>query len=247
MRKPGLDGLFGRILNGAVVLSALATIPVIVLQEQGVKDPWLARADWAIWWVFLAEYAIEMTLTPHRMRYARKNWLSLIVIIVSFPLLPDLMGAVRITRLVRVARFARLASVTVRGLGELQNVFLGRGLGYVALAALVLIMAGGAALTVLEPATSKGNIVDGIWWAIVTASTVGYGDIAPSTLPGRLIAILLMLSGVGLISTLGACITTYFVGQQENAELQDLRERLIRMEKLLETLAETQRGRDPAP
>jgi voltage-gated potassium channel len=76
---------------------------------------------------------------------------------------------------------------------------------------------------------------------------VGYGDIAPSTLPGRLIAIILMLSGVGLISTLGACITTYFVGQQENAELQDLRERLIRMEKLLETLAEAQRGRDGAP
>jgi voltage-gated potassium channel len=82
---------------------------------------------------------------------------------------------------------------------------------------------------------------------VVTASTVGYGDIAPSTTPGRLIAITLMLSGVGLISTLGACITTYFVGQQENTELRDMRDRLVRMEAMLDRLvAEREAGSQPS-
>ena len=99
-----------------------------------------------------------------------------------------------------------------------------------------IILAGGAGLTLLEPQTVKGGFADGVWWAIVTASTVGYGDIAPSTIWGRFIAILLMLSGVGLMSTLAASITSYFVGQEGNAALTELKERTTRIEELLHRL-----------
>ena len=43
---------------------------------------------------------------------------------------------------------------------------------------------------------------DGLWWSFVTATTVGYGDISPSTIPGRIIATVLMLVGIGLIGSL---------------------------------------------
>lgn len=99
-----------------------------------------------------------------------------------------------------------------------------------------LILAGAAALEVVEPTTIRGGYLDGVWWAIVTASTVGYGDIAPSTPGGRIIAIVLMLAGIGLISTFSASVTSYFVGQQEASDLQEMRERLARMEKMLEEL-----------
>jgi voltage-gated potassium channel len=80
----------------------------------------------------------------------------------------------------------------------------------------------------------KGGYGDGIWWAVVTATTVGYGDISPSTLAGRLIAVLLMLVGIGLVSTLAASITSYFVQQTANSEFKELATRLDRIEKLLE-------------
>lgn len=51
---------------------------------------------------------------------------------------------------------------------------------------------------------------DALWWSIVTCTTVGYGDISPSTLPGRIIAVFLMIVGIGLISMLTGTITTYF-------------------------------------
>jgi voltage-gated potassium channel len=70
----------------------------------------------------------------------------------------------------------------------------------------------------------------------VTASTVGYGDIAPTTLWGRLIAVLLMLVGIGLMSTLAASITSHFVQQTANTELKDMSARLERIEGLLERL-----------
>ena len=236
MAKPTLDGTFKRILSVAVFLGALATVPVIILLEQGVQSVWLTAADWGIWAVFFLEYVVEVALSANRLLYLRRNWLSPIVLILSFPELPNLLGTVRLARVVRLLRFARLAGVTFRGLAELRTVFASRGLVFLALTTLALIVAGGAAVTVLEPQTTRGGVTDGIWWAIVTASTVGYGDIAPSTSLGRLIAIVLMLAGVGLISTLGACITSYFVGHQENAESKELRERTVHIEQMIEQL-----------
>jgi voltage-gated potassium channel len=242
MKKPGLEGPFGRLLNAAVFVGALATVPVIILLEQGVRSAWLTAADWFIWSVFLLEFAIELGLSVNRRSYMRKNWFSPIVLVLSFPLLPDLLGTVRLARLARVMRFARLAGVTLRGLTELRAVLASRGLAFLALTTFALIVAGGAAVTVLEPQTTRGGVVDGIWWAVVTASTVGYGDISPSTPWGRMIAVVLMLAGVGLISTLGACITSYFVGQQENAEFKELRERTKRIEGMLEELMAERRA-----
>jgi voltage-gated potassium channel len=236
MKPRALDGTFGRILNAAVFAGALATIPVIILLEQGVHGFWVTVADWFIWGIFLLEYTVELALARDRGAYARKNWFSPIVLILSFPELPNLLGTVRLARLARVLRFARLASVTLRGLAELRTALASRGLAFLALTTFALVVAGGAAVTVLEPQTTRGGVMDGIWWAVVTATTVGYGDISPSMPWGRLIAVTLMLSGVGLISTLGACITSYFVGQQENAELKELRERTAHIERMLEQL-----------
>jgi len=112
-----------------------------------------------------------------------------------------------------------------------------RGLVYTTAITTFLILVGGGGLAILEPQTVKGGYGDGIWWAIVTASTVGYGDISPSTLPGRIIAVLLMLVGIGLMSTLAASITTYFVQHTANIELKDLTARLERIEKILEQLS----------
>ncbi|MEO7650952.1 MAG: potassium channel family protein [Bryobacteraceae bacterium] len=235
MKKPALDGRFGWALNFAVVIATLATIPVIVLLDQGEQNPWLYKADWAIWAVFLLEYVIEITLSPSRSAYLRRNWLSPLVLVLSFPLLPDLLGAVRLARLVRLLRFTRLAGVTMRGLDELRAVLARRGLLLVAVTTALLILAGAAALELVEPKTVKGGFTDGVWWAIVTASTVGYGDIAPSTFWGRCIAVVLMLSGIGLISTFSASVTSHFVGQQEAMDMKEIRERLSRIEALLAT------------
>jgi voltage-gated potassium channel len=238
MTRPTLGPRAAWFLNFAIVAGTLATIPVIILLDQGIDNFWVRAADWAIWSIFLAEYTIEMICAPSRSAYARRNWVSPLVILLSFPPLPNLFASARVARMARLLRFSRLAGTTFRGLTELRVVLAQRGLLYVGVTTLILILGGAAALEIVEPQTMRGGYMDSVWWAIVTASTVGYGDIAPATFWGRGIAVILMLAGIGLISTFSASVTSYFVGQQEAGELREIREQLARMEVLLEELSQ---------
>ena len=79
-------------LYALVVLACLGTIPVIFYQGQEVNSPLLTAADWTIWAIFVIEYGVLLILTPDRKRYARGNWLSAGIIVLSFPQLPAVMG-----------------------------------------------------------------------------------------------------------------------------------------------------------
>lgn len=75
---------------------------------------------------------------------------------------------------------------------------------------------------------------DGLWWSIVTTTTVGYGDISPASVGGRVIAVVLMLVGIGLIGMLTGSITTYFVKERKSKHptVQFVQKELDRYEEL---------------
>jgi voltage-gated potassium channel len=66
---------------------------------------------------------------------------------------------------------------------------------------------------------------DALWWAVVTATTIGYGDLSPVTVEGRLIAVVLMLTGIGVIGVFTATVASFFF-EQERSEVADLALRL---------------------
>jgi voltage-gated potassium channel len=69
------------------------------------------------------------------------------------------------------------------------------------------------------------SVWDGVWWAIVTVTTVGYGDLYPSDVEGRLIAIAVMLAGIGFLSVLTATMASLFIKTDTESDkvLQSLR------------------------
>ena len=81
------------------------------------------------------------------------------------------------------------------------------------------------------------SVVDGLWWAVVTLTTVGYGDVFPVTAAGRLSASLLMLLGIGFVAFITASVAAYFVDNDEDSalaeELRRLHQRLDRIEHAL--------------
>lgn len=222
------------ILDVAVIAGAFATIPLMVVAEHVAANAWIQTAEWAIWSVFLADFLVRTFWVETDYR---QKLLMAAVVVLSFPLLPVTLGLVRVVRLSRLLRLARLAGVTVWGMEGLRAVLGRQSVVYVGSASVLIVLAGGGALTILEPQTVHGGFQDGVWWAIVMATTIGW-DVAPTTFWGRAIAVFLILTGLGLVSTLAASITAYFLGQQDNEVMAEVKSQLARMEAVLNRMQE---------
>lgn len=218
-------------LEALVVVAALATVPVVVLEGQEGGPSWLPVADWTLWAIFAGALAVETAAAPRRLAYLRTHPLDVAVVVLSFPWLP---GVLAMSRLVRVARVLRVALVAARAMPALRATLGRREFLYVVALCATLVVTAAGALLLLEPHTVGGSFGAALWWSAVTVTTVGYGDIAPVTTGGRLAAAVVMLSGVGLISTLSASIAAYFVDKESQSEMQAIAARLDRIEALLQ-------------
>ena len=127
------------------------------------------------------------------------------------------------------------------------------------LATAVIVVASGAAIRALDH-QEYGSIWEGIWWAMQTVTTVGYGDVTPENVAGRFVAGAVMLAGVALVAIVTAAVTSSFVAraqeqrraedateedlaeQRLDAGLQDITARLERVERMLGALSEQSRS-----
>ena len=181
-----------------------------------------------IWAVFAIDLAASVA-RGKRPRFHRV--LDAVIVVTSFPLLPDLLSATRLIRLTRLFRVIRVVSVFGRAVPALRATVGRTGFLYVAGMVLFVVVAGAGILTIVEPETA--GFWSAVWWALVTATTVGYGDIAPVSLPGRVIAVALMFCGISLIASLSASIAAYFVESDSNDRLRRIEMRLERIEQAL--------------
>jgi voltage-gated potassium channel len=234
-----------RRLEVVVILAALLSVPLTIVEVNGQNGASFQVADWIIWSAFAVEYIVALGVADDRPRFVVSAWLSLIVVVISFPLLPALFGIVRLARLARLLRLVRLVAFGARLITALKATLGRRGFLYVSAVFALLVVMAGAIMSLVEPETVKGNMWDGMWWAVVTATTVGYGDISPVTPTGRLVAVALMLFGIGLTATLAASVAAYFVNQDRGDNLGDVVARLDRVERLL--LDQRSAKPDPLP
>jgi voltage-gated potassium channel len=157
--------------------------------------------------------------------------------VTTAPFIPVPLDAARLIRLARVFRLGVAVSLAMR---RARAVLQHRQFHFVALVAVAAVTLGGLGIYSVEggPQAHIKSVGDGIWWAIVTATTVGYGDISPVTTEGRIIAVILMLLGIGVIGAFTATVASFFVSQDEGSELRALEARLDRLESKIDRLLE---------
>jgi voltage-gated potassium channel len=166
-------------------------------------------SDWLLWGFFVVELITLLCLANQRWRYLRDNWFNLVVIIVA---MPALWGEQELGML-RAVRFALVVMKLANLSSTIRVVLTRNNLGLTILAAWIFVFCAGVVMTAIEPGFK--NIEEGIWWAWVTVTTVGYGDVVPVTTGGRLLAGLVMLVGLGIFSLITANFSAFFVTREE--------------------------------
>lgn len=178
------------------------------LEASGSVSPTAAALlAWATWLLFVLEAVVVGRLVDDRARYFRGNWLNLLIIATGLPLLWEQSTWARALRLVLMLSLLSHAARVVRHMLA-QN-----RLGPILAAIVIVTTLGGAIIGYFDPAFSRP--LDGIWWAWVTVTTVGYGDMVPQTPAARVFAVLLMLLGVSMIALLSASLVAFFQEDEE--------------------------------
>ena len=233
--------------NWVVAAAAVIGVPLTVVQLEGETGTWISVVDWTIWAIFAVDVAFDLHDEGWHPGFWRRHWVGVAIVTLTFPFTPLLLHGMRLVRLARAVRLMRVFATTseaARGLGATVG---RRGMAYVAMVTVLVIASGAGGIVIVEPDLAHGRYWDGVWWAIVTTTTVGYGDIAPGTVTGRLIATALMLTGIGLASTLSGSVGAYFVAGEEAHDFQQVAERLDRIERLLTDIQRDLAARSEAP
>jgi len=183
--------------------------------------------DWitfAIWSVFFFELVVNLYNVKDKFRYVKENWLNLVIVIVAFPAIDwgsDWAVVIRSLRLLLFVRFFTGAFKDVivvlkrNRFGQILAVF-----------AFVILGAGGL-FSYIE---DKG-LWDGVWYALITITTVGYGDVFPVSDYGRIFGVVLILFGVVFFSLVTANISAFLIGSDQEKVEKDILQYMKSSEK----------------
>jgi voltage-gated potassium channel len=193
-----------KVWNWTLTCLALAFLvaysyPAFVVEVTPSRQSILDGIQWVSWIAFAVDLLFGMYKSAHKIQYLKKHPLE--VLAVALPFLRPL-------RLLRFISFGTLV---------FERVNLGKSIAItfkVIVTALFLTYLAGIEITMAErgePGATIQGVGDGFWWAITTLTTVGYGDIYPTTTEGRLIAVGLMVSGICVLGFISATVAAWFV------------------------------------
>ena len=198
-----------------------------------------STVNWVIWLAFCAEFGARFAVAPNRQRFLRQSWFDLLIITVSPPFgVPESFQSVRAVRALRILRLVRALAFLSIGIKTSRRALRHRKFHYVLVLTAAVMVLGATGLYVVERGQNDSltSFWDALWWAMSTTTTVGYGDIYPMTGEGRLIAVLLMLTGIGVIGIFTATIASLFMIEDEEDEFRGIHKRLDGIEAKLDRL-----------
>lgn len=161
--------------------------------------------DSIITMIFIVDYFARLIFANNKKSFIKTNVLDLVAIF-PFNSLFKFFRVLKFLKILKILKFAKISAYIGRLYKHISFFLDINGLKYMIIICIMCILLGGVAIHFVE----EMSFTDGLWWSFVTATTVGYGDISPVSLYGRIVAAILMLVGIGLISSLTSTITALF-------------------------------------
>ena len=188
----------------ALVFLIAYSYPAFVTPISAQTQTLIEIVQWVCWLAFAIDLLVGISISTSKLNYLKHHILDVAAVLLPF---------LRPLRLMRVLSFGGLV---------IQKVAIGRQFAItmkVAIASIFLAYVAAVQVTISERGVEGSNIKnfgDGLWWAVTTVTTVGYGDRFPVTTEGRLLAVLLMLAGISLVGVITASIASWFVRMSQN-------------------------------
>jgi voltage-gated potassium channel len=205
--------MLNRVWSETLTVLALAFLvafswPAFVAEIDPQTQKILDYVQWISWVAFTVDLLVGLMLAEKKLKFLTQHPLEVITVLLPF---------LRPLRLLRVISFGTLV---------IQKVAVGRQFAItlkVFLTSILLAYIGAVQITITERGVDGSNIKnfgDGLWWAITTVTTVGYGDRFPITSTGRVLAVCLMLVGISLMGVITASVAAWFVKMSQDEPRQ---------------------------
>lgn len=201
---------------------SLVWAALLVIELAVGLGSWLQGTVTAIWAAFVGEFLLKFTIAPNRFRFLRKNWLSVLAL-----MLPAL-RVFRVAKVVQVLRYgrairgltlARVLTAFNRGLRSLKQNMGRFGFGYVLLLTVLVTMLGAAGMFAFERQVAGGmeTFGDALWFTAMMMTTSG-SDYWPKTVEGRILCFLMALYAFAIFGYVTATLATLLVGQEQKSK-----------------------------
>lgn len=229
------DTRAGRLFDVLLITAILASVGVVIVDSveslAGRHGALFNVLEWMFTFLFTVEYVARLSCVRHPLRYATSFFgiVDLLAILPSYLVLfvpeANLLLDVRILRLMRIFRIFKLAAYVgeFRALGAALAASRRKILIFLSIVLMIVLLMGTLMYVVEGPEHGYTSIPVGMYWAVVTMTTVGYGDIAPQTDFGRLIASAIMLLGWGIIAVPTGIVSAEMTARRFTARLPTTR------------------------
>ena len=207
-----------RFLDILIIVLSVYVLIALIIDVFLKLPPEISRVlmiiDDGICVIFLIDFVNRFVRAGNKLRFMRWGWIDLIS---SIPYIAVLRAGrlFRLVRLLRVLRAFRSTRILI------HHIFKSKVKGTmtaVGIITVLIIIFSSISILIVEtaPESNIKSAEDAVWWTVVTVTTVGYGDKYPVTTEGRIIGIVVMIAGVGLIGTYTGFIASLFVGENRD-------------------------------
>ncbi len=234
-----------------ILILSIVVLGLLLVDTLVKLPPEVTRAvrlvDFGVCVLFFIDFCTRFASAKDKLAFMKWGWIDLLA---SIPNIEALRWG-RLARVMQIIRLLRAVRSTHKVLRLILRNKLQNGLTAVGLTTFLLVIFGSIAILICEqtPDSNIKTAEDAIWWSITTITTVGYGDKYPVTFEGRVLAMSMMIAGLGLFGTLSGIFASFFLGsgEDEAGELKEISKRLEAIEKRLIELENHHEPPSPAP
>lgn len=192
-------GILSIIVLALIISEMLIVLPKSILEIFEILDV-------VIWLIFCIDYFVRLLISENKIIFIKENIIDLLSII-PFSSMFRILRMVKFTRLINILKGTRILVLIGKFRYRAKEFLKINNFNYAIYFVITIILLGAIGISIVEDISFS----NALWWSFVTVTTVGYGDVIPNTLSGRIIAVILMIVGIGFVGLLTGIIATFFL------------------------------------